>query len=65
MGGWSSPIGLKSNQKSTFFSAFEDDFCSENENSPQRNWGAEVVKDLVLFGLEKWSFFVEDLTELW
>ena len=31
----------------------------------QRNWGAEVVKDLLLFGPEKWSFLFVELTQTW
>ena len=37
--------------KSHVFSAFEADFCSKNENSPpERDLGAEVVKELPRFG---------------
>ena len=31
--------------------------------SPQRDWGTEVVKDLLLFGPEKWSFCFPELTQ--
>ena len=58
-GGIETPTGLKSLQNTTFLGAFEANLCSKNENSPppRWNWRAEVVKDLQLFGLEKWSFF--------
>ena len=39
---------------------------------PQRDWGAEVVKDLLLFGPEKWSFCLwsapkvgQEVAEFW
>ena len=44
------------------FSAFEADFCAENENSPQTGLGSRsceglaVMKDLLLFGPDMWSF---------
>ena len=46
-------------QNTTFLVAFKADFCSKNENSPlpQWDWRADDVKHLLLFGLEKWSFF--------
>ena len=42
------------------FSAFKDDFCSNNENSdpPQWDWRWEDVKNLLWFRPEKWSFFL-------
>ena len=32
---------------------------------PQWDWRAEVVKDLLLFGPEKWSLFFLDLIYSW
>ena len=44
------------------FSAFEADFCAENENTPPTGLGSRsceglaVMKDLFLFGPDMWSF---------
>ena len=51
------PIGLKSTQNSTFLVLLRPMFAPKVKTAPQRDWGAEVVKDLLLFGPEKWSFF--------
>ena len=32
-------------------------FAPKIKTLPQRNWEAEVVKDLLLFGPQQWSFF--------
>ena len=49
---------LKSMQNSNVFSAFQADFCSKHKNSlPQRDLGAEVLKDLPSFGPVYWSFW--------
>ena len=56
-GGCSPPHWQEKYAKYHVFSAFEAGFCSKNENSPpQWDWGAEVLKDLRLFGPEMWSF---------
>ena len=58
-----SSIGLKSMQNSTFLVLLRPIFAPKIITVSQRDWGAEVVKDLLLFGPEKWSFF--ELTEFW
>ena len=64
-GGWAvafgvviySSIGLKSIQNSTFLVLVRPIFAPKMKTAPpQRDWGAEVVKNLLLFGPEKWSF---------
>ena len=38
-------------------------FAPKMKTAPQRDLGAEVVKDLPLFGPEEWSFFDLELTQ--
>ena len=35
------------------------------KTAPQREWGAEVVKDYLLFGPEKWSFVFLERSQSW
>ena len=50
-GGLEPPHWPEKYAKSHIFSGFEADFCSKNKNSPpQRDLGAEVVKELPWFG---------------
>ena len=55
-GGYNLLIGLKSMQNRTFLVLLRPIFGPKMKTI-QRDWGAEVVKDLLLFGQEKWSFF--------
>ena len=56
-GGYSPPIGLKCMQNTTFLVLLRSIFAPKTKTAPQRDWGAKVVKDLSLFGPEKWTFF--------
>ena len=47
------PIGLKSMQNITFLVLLRPIFAPKIKTPSQRNWGAEVVKDLLLFGPDK------------
>ena len=38
-------------------------FAPKMKTAPQRDLGAEVVKDLLLYGPEKWSFSLLELTQ--
>ena len=40
-------------------------FAPKMKTAPQRDWGAEVVKDMLLFGPEKWSFLFVKRTQSW
>ena len=52
-GAQASPIGLKNMQKSTFLVLLRPIFAPKMKTAPpQRDLGAEVVKDLALFGPE-------------
>ena len=65
-GGLEPPHWPEKCSKTHVFSAFEADFCSKNENSPpQRDLGAEVVKDLPWFGPAKWNNLLVELTQSW
>ena len=48
-------ISLKSMQNSTFLVLLRPIFAPKRKTAPQRDRGAEIVKDLLLFGPEKWS----------
>ena len=51
VGGFESPHWPEKCAKSHVFGAFEAEFCYKNENStPQRDLGAEVVKELPCCG---------------
>ena len=57
-GGLEPPHWPEKYAKHHVFNAFEDDFRYKNKNSsPQWDWQAKVVKDLLLFGLKRWSFY--------
>ena len=50
-------------EKYHVLNAFEADFCSKTKNSsPQWDWRADVVKNLLLFEPEKWSFLLLEIT---
>ena len=63
-GGSSPPIGLKSMQNSTFLVLLGQIFAPKMTTAPlPKEFRAEVVKDLPLFGPEKWSLLVLELTQ--
>ena len=51
-------------QYTTFLVLLRSIFAPKMKTAPQWNWVADVVKDLLLFEPEKWSFFF-DLTQTW
>ena len=52
-------------QNSTFLVLLRPIFALKMKTAPQREWGAEVVKDYLLLGPEKWSFVFLERTQSW
>ena len=56
-GGLKSPIGLKSIKNTTFLMLLRPIVAPKMKTALLWGWRAEVEKDLLLIGPEKWSFY--------
>ena len=64
-GAWAPPLAWNVCKIARFFVLLRPIFAPKMKTAPppQRDLGADVVKDLPLFGPEKWSFLVLELTQ--